>query len=129
MRTERAVLTTLISDPSFCWQHRLYTAYHEVVLPQEGRIRRCGALAPHVPAVLTQVVYSTEKSLRALKKEQRERVEELKRKTGYYSTRNLIEKYDDTVKQKVCSTQREVGFELTRLAFTRRKPALSSLLV
>lgn len=26
-------------------------------------------------------------------------MEELKRKTGYYSTRNLLEKYDDVIKK------------------------------
>lgn len=46
-----------------------------------------------------------ETTLRQLKKEQREKIEELKRKTGYYSTRNLLEKYDEVVKKnvRVCS--------------------------
>jgi hypothetical protein len=41
------------------------------------------------------------KTLVALKKEQRENVEELKRKTSYYSTRDLLEKYDDAIKKNV----------------------------
>ncbi|EPT02175.1 hypothetical protein FOMPIDRAFT_1160688 [Fomitopsis schrenkii] len=36
-----------------------------------------------------------EKALIALRKQQREKVEEIKNKTNYYSTRNLIERYDD----------------------------------
>ncbi|KAK4704169.1 endoplasmic reticulum junction formation protein lunapark, partial [Phenoliferia sp. Uapishka_3] len=40
-----------------------------------------------------------ETTLRELKKQQREQVEELKRKTGYYSTRNLLEKYDEVIKK------------------------------
>ncbi|EMD35678.1 hypothetical protein CERSUDRAFT_66753 [Gelatoporia subvermispora B] len=36
-----------------------------------------------------------EKSLVKLRKEQREKIEEIKKKTNYYSTRNLIERYDD----------------------------------
>lgn len=42
-----------------------------------------------------------ETTLRALKKSQREKVEELKKKTGYYSTRNLLEKYDEAIKKNV----------------------------
>jgi hypothetical protein len=36
-----------------------------------------------------------EKTLKALLKQQREKVEEIKKKTNYYSTKNLIERYDD----------------------------------
>lgn len=36
-----------------------------------------------------------------LKKQQRDKLEELKRKTGYYSTRDLIERYDDAVARRV----------------------------
>ncbi|KAH8917678.1 hypothetical protein BT69DRAFT_1323407 [Atractiella rhizophila] len=37
-----------------------------------------------------------EKVLVELRKKQRSKVEELKKKTGYYSTRDLLEKYDDS---------------------------------
>ncbi|THH32766.1 hypothetical protein EUX98_g1378 [Antrodiella citrinella] len=37
-----------------------------------------------------------EKSLIALRKQQREKVEQIKKQTNYYSTRNLIERYDDS---------------------------------
>ncbi|OCH86452.1 hypothetical protein OBBRIDRAFT_797157 [Obba rivulosa] len=36
-----------------------------------------------------------EKALVKLRKEQREKIEEIKKKTNYYSTRTLIERYDD----------------------------------
>lgn len=53
------------------------------------------------PANDCLVHLSTVKTLSALKKEQREKVEELKRKTGYNSTRELLEKYDDAIKKNV----------------------------
>lgn len=37
----------------------------------------------------------TEKQLVSLRKRQREKIEEIKKKTNYYSTRTLIERYDD----------------------------------
>lgn len=37
-----------------------------------------------------------EKSLIALRKQQREKVEQIKKQTNYYSTRNLIERYDES---------------------------------
>jgi len=43
---------------------------------------------------------SEETKLRVLKKQQRDKLEELKRKTGYYSTRDLIERYDDAVARR-----------------------------
>lgn len=39
-----------------------------------------------------------------LKKQQRDQVEELKKKTGYYSTRSLLEKYDEAIKKNVGCT-------------------------
>lgn len=50
---------------------------------------------------LSRVSRQTEQTLIGLKKEQRDKVEELKTKTGYYSTRNLLEKYDEVVKKNV----------------------------
>ena len=40
--------------------------------------------------------FTPEKSLQALMKERREKVEEVKKKTNYYSTRDLIQRYDET---------------------------------
>jgi len=37
-----------------------------------------------------------EKTLVTLRKHQRERIEEIKKKTNYYTTRNLLERYDDS---------------------------------
>ena len=51
--------------------------------------------------VLIRRRWEPETSLRELKKQQRDQVEELKRKTGYYSTRNLLEKYDEVIKKNV----------------------------
>lgn len=39
--------------------------------------------------------WHSEKTLKEVLKKQREKVEEIKKKTNYYSTRNLIEKYDE----------------------------------
>lgn len=49
-------------------------------------------LACHTQFVLT---LHSEKTLRAVLKKQRDKVEEIKKRTNYYSTRNLIEKYDE----------------------------------
>ena len=38
---------------------------------------------------------STEKSLVALRKKQRDKIEQIKKQTNYYSTRNLLERYDE----------------------------------
>lgn len=44
-----------------------------------------------------RVIYLvTEKVLKALMKKRREKVEEIKQKTNYYSTRDLLQKYDDS---------------------------------
>lgn len=51
-------------------------------------------------------LHPKETGLRQLKKEQHEKIEELKRKTGYYSTRDLLEKYDDAVKKNVSPSGR-----------------------
>lgn len=45
-------------------------------------------------AQLDPTVYS-EKTLMTVLKKQRAKVEEIKKKTNYYSTRNLLEKYDE----------------------------------
>ncbi|CCM02161.1 uncharacterized protein FIBRA_04239 [Fibroporia radiculosa] len=43
----------------------------------------------------TRIGDAEEKALTALRKKQRDKVEEFKSKTNYYSTRNLIERYDE----------------------------------
>ena len=42
------------------------------------------------------VEFSPEKMVQTLMKERREKVEEIKKKTNYYSTLNLIQRYDET---------------------------------
>jgi hypothetical protein len=42
------------------------------------------------------VEFTPEKTVRTLTKERREKVEEIKKKTNYYSTRDLIQRYDET---------------------------------
>ena len=59
---------------------------------------RCRAILPRFLVyyvLLTLTLHHTEKALIALRKQQREKIEEIKNKTNYYSTRNLIERYDD----------------------------------
>lgn len=41
----------------------------------------------------------TEAILKYLKKKKQDKVEEIKKKTGYNSTRDLIEKYDEAIKR------------------------------
>ena len=40
-------------------------------------------------------IHALEKTVQALMKERREKVEEVKKKTNYYSTRDLIQRYDE----------------------------------
>ncbi|POY74800.1 hypothetical protein BMF94_2073 [Rhodotorula taiwanensis] len=40
-----------------------------------------------------------EKSLKSLVKQKQDKVEEIKKKTGYYSTRDLLEKYDEALRK------------------------------
>lgn len=56
-----------------------------------------------------------EATLRTLKKQQRDKVEELKRKTGYYSTKSLLDKYDDVIKKKVCTSSLNLPCRCTSL--------------
>jgi hypothetical protein len=42
------------------------------------------------------VEFAPEKTVQTLMKERREKVEEVKKKTNYYSTRDLIQRYDET---------------------------------
>ena len=43
-----------------------------------------------------QLIGRAEKQLQALLKQQRAKIEEVKKKTNYYSTRDLIQKYDES---------------------------------
>ena len=43
------------------------------------------------------IEFTLEKTVQKLVKERREKVEEVKKKTNYYSTRDLIQRYDETL--------------------------------
>jgi hypothetical protein len=45
----------------------------------------------------------TEMIIKSLLKKKQDKVEEIKKKTGYYSTRDLLEKYDEALRKKVSS--------------------------
>lgn len=45
----------------------------------------------------THLCAFTEKTLVTLRKRQREKIEEIKKKTNYYTTRNLLDRYDESV--------------------------------
>ncbi|CAL1698851.1 unnamed protein product [Somion occarium] len=44
----------------------------------------------------TRIGNAEEKQLIALRKQQREKIEQIKKQTNYYTTRNLLERYDET---------------------------------
>ncbi|KAG8917555.1 hypothetical protein FRC01_002377 [Tulasnella sp. 417] len=52
-------------------------------------------------------VVLAEKQLKALMAEQRTKIEEIKKKTNYYSTKNLLDRYDDSPSRKACLRQRQ----------------------
>lgn len=47
------------------------------------------------PSLITPTIPFTDKQLRELRVKQRSTIEEIKKKTNYYSTKNLLERYDD----------------------------------
>jgi endoplasmic reticulum junction formation protein lunapark len=67
-----------------------------------------------------------EKTLRDLLKQQRTKVEEIKKKTNYYSTRNLIERYDDAsdspLRRRPVAGQQGQGVLVSGPATPQRQP-------
>lgn len=56
----------------------------------------CHPTTPSLPSYLNEAKYVlVEKTLKALLTQQRAKIEDIKKKTNYYTTRNLIERYDD----------------------------------
>ena len=53
-------------------------------------------LPPSASAFADLFVPHVEKALVSLRKQQREKIEEVKQKTNYYSMRNLIERYEES---------------------------------
>ncbi len=62
------------------------------------------SVPPHHGDVLLNArfnVGATEYTLKHLVKQKQDKVEEIKKKTGYYSTRDLLEKYDEALRKGV----------------------------
>ncbi|KAH9807920.1 hypothetical protein DFH28DRAFT_1001121 [Melampsora americana] len=64
----------------------------------------------------TQKHESEQLQLRQLQKQLREKVEELKKKTSYYTTRELLERYDDKLKTSNNPLNRKVGERATPMS-------------
>lgn len=65
-----------------------------------------------------------EANLSVLRKEQKEKIEELKKKTSYYTTQSLIERYDEVSKKKKDEAAKESGQDLRQ-----RKPGIYTLCI
>jgi len=86
---------------------------------QNARVEKAGKALPIVVGpILTLFVRriveiwykrigdAEEKTVQSLMKQQRKKVEEIKQKTNYYSTRELLQKYDDASRAKLPSSKR-----------------------
>jgi len=70
----------------------------------QGESRKYGTLGLETRKVLVRYqtyppnshLATTEKTLVTLRKQQREKIEEIKKKTNYYTTRNLLDRYDES---------------------------------
>ena len=56
----------------------------------------------------TDILASSEKTLVTLRKQQREKIEEIKKKTNYYTTRNLLDRYDESASRPGTPQRRQV---------------------
>lgn len=63
-----------------------------------------------------------EQALKDLKKQRRDRVEEIKKKTNYYSTRDLLQKYDDAAPPSPSPLRQRFAPGQTPLATPQRPP-------
>jgi|SRR6267142_1433110 len=70
---------------------------------------------PRGGLVLTSLKYFSEKSLAALKLERRNKVEDFKRKTNYYETRELLERYEDGQRDSAGLVARPIDGSSSRL--------------
>lgn len=57
---------------------------------------------------LTNICEFAEKTLVTLRKQQREKIEEIKKKTNYYTTRNLLDRYDESASSPGTPQRRQV---------------------
>lgn len=69
----------------------------------------------------THILASLEKTLVTLRKQQREKIEEIKKKTNYYTTRNLLDRYDESVSNQGTPQRRQV-LPQTPVQAPRRQP-------
>jgi endoplasmic reticulum junction formation protein lunapark len=86
----------------------VFNSLHEctdafVVFYSHVGLYNCGTLVSAMQKVrpVTSITFShriscTEKTLKALLRQQRTKIEEIKKKTNYYTTRNLLERYDES---------------------------------
>lgn len=74
----------------------------------DRRRGRCASGCRWTYPTQTHVPASTEKTLVTLRKQQREKIEEIKKKTNYYTTRNLLDRYDESVSRPVTPQRRQV---------------------
>lgn len=64
----------------------------------------------------------TEKTLVTLRKQQRKKIEEIKKKTNYYTTRNLLDRYDESVSSPGTPPQRRQPIPQTPVQAPQRQP-------
>ena len=64
----------------------------------------------------------TEKTLVTLRKQQREKIEEIKKKTNYYTTRNLLDRYDESTSSPGTPLQRRQPIPQTPVKVHQPQP-------
>ncbi|KAF9784068.1 hypothetical protein BJ322DRAFT_1068471 [Thelephora terrestris] len=70
----------------------------------------------------TRIGDAEEKTLVTLRKQQREKIEEIKKKTNYYTTRNLLDRYDESVLSPGTPPQRRQPVPQTPVQAPPRQP-------
>jgi len=70
----------------------------------------------------TRIGNAEEKTLVTLRKQQREQIEEIKKKTNYYSTRNLLDRYDESASSPGTPSQRRQPNPQTPVQAPQRQP-------
>ena len=96
-----------------------------------GGSRKYGILGSETQRVLfrnsnlfmqTHLRTFTEKTLVTLRKQQREKIEEIKKKTNYYTTRNLLDRYDEAASGPGTPPQRRQPIPKTPVQVPQRQP-------
>ena len=65
---------------------------------------------------------TTEKTLVTLRKQQREKIEEIKKKTNYYTTRNLLDRYDESTSSPGTTPRQRQVVPQTPVKVPQRQP-------